>query len=78
MSMALSPLSVVPGITAVSLDALSVQLTAKSLFIIGGTLLLPDGRTVRVGGEDRLVLVGGEDRLMLIDVEDRLILVRES
>lgn len=64
--------SVVPGGYVVQVDVLPAALALGSFSLKMGILVLPDGRGIRVSGEDRIVLVDGEGRTVVVSGEGRV------
>lgn len=75
LSLSVLDTGIVPGPITIGVERLTLSMVVRDIIRLGGTLQLPDGRTVVVGAEDRVIIVGPEDRIVLVEAEDRLLAV---
>ena len=56
----------IPGATIVAVQSASITATLVNLYVVGGTLMLPEGRKIIVAPEDRLFYILNEDRILIV------------
>lgn len=64
MAVAAQNLSTAVGASSILLSPAALTITPMDLFIIGGIVILPDGRGIIVAAEDRNVIIATEDRII--------------
>lgn len=58
--------AMIPGATIVAVQSISIISNAVNLYVVGGTLMLPEGRKIIVAPEDRLFYILNEDRILIV------------